>query len=58
LPVVPVALDSGKLWPRRGLIRRSGVVTLHFGEPLPPGLGREELERRVHQAINLLEAKA
>jgi 1-acyl-sn-glycerol-3-phosphate acyltransferase len=57
LPVVPVALDSGRLWPRRGLIRRSGVVTLHFGEPLPPGLAREEIERRVHQAINLLEAK-
>lgn len=57
LPVVPVALDSGRLWPRRGLIRRSGIVTLRFGEPLPPGLPREELERRVHQAINALEEK-
>jgi len=55
LPVVPVALDSGRLWPRRGLVRRSGVVTIRFGEPVPPGLPRDELERRVHTAINILE---
>lgn len=55
LPVVPVALDSGLLWPRRGLFRRTGTVTLLFGEPLPPGLPRDELERRVHDAINALE---
>jgi len=57
LPVVPVALDSGRLWPRRGLARRSGTITLAFGEPLPPGLPREELERRVHASINALENK-
>lgn len=56
LPVVPVALDSGRLWPRRGLAKRSGVVTIRFGEPLPPGLPRAELEQRVHRAINALEA--
>jgi 1-acyl-sn-glycerol-3-phosphate acyltransferase len=56
LPVVPVALDSGLLWPRRGLAKRSGVVTVRFGEPLPPGLPRAELEQRVHRAINALEA--
>ena len=58
LPVVPVALDSGRLWPRRGLVCRSGVVTLRFGAPLPPGLPRAELERRVHEAINVLEQPA
>jgi len=57
LAVVPVALDSGRLWPRRGLARRSGVVTLAFGEPIPPGLPRDELEQRVHAAINALETK-
>jgi 1-acyl-sn-glycerol-3-phosphate acyltransferase len=58
LSVVPVALDSGRLWPRRGLARRSGVITLAFGEPIPPGLPRAELEQRVHAAINALETKA
>ncbi|MDF0488150.1 lysophospholipid acyltransferase family protein [Sphingomonas sp. H39-1-10] len=54
LPVVPVALDSGRVWPRRGP-KRPGVVTIRFGEPIPPGLSRKEAEARVHAAINALE---
>jgi 1-acyl-sn-glycerol-3-phosphate acyltransferase len=54
LPVVPVALDSGRLWPRRGP-KRPGTVTFRFGEPIPPGLPRKEIEARVHAAINALE---
>ena len=56
LPVVPVALDSGRLWPRRSFVKRPGVVTMRFGEPIPPGLPRQEIETRVHAAINALEA--
>ncbi|HEY0312545.1 MAG TPA: lysophospholipid acyltransferase family protein [Allosphingosinicella sp.] len=55
LPVVPVALDSGRLWPRHGFTKRSGVVTMRFGAPIPPGLPRREIEARVHAAINALE---
>lgn len=54
LPVVPVALDSGRLWPRRGP-KRSGVVTFRFGAPVPPGLPRAEAENSVHRGINALE---
>ena len=54
LPVVPVALDSGRLWPRRGA-KRPGIVTMRFGAPIPPGLPRREVEARVHAAINALE---
>lgn len=54
LAVVPVAVDSGRLW-TKGLLKRSGVVHFKFGEPIPPGLKREEIEARVHQAINALE---
>lgn len=57
LPVVPVALDSGRVWPK-GWIKRSGVVTMRFGAPIPPGLPRKEVEQRVHEAINALEAAA
>jgi len=57
LPVVPLALDSGRLWPRRSFVKRAGVVTLRFGEPIPPGLPRKEAEARVHAAINALEAR-
>lgn len=54
LPVVPVAVDSGIVW-GRGVIHRPGVVTLKVGETIPPGLKRDEIERRVHTAINALE---
>ena len=55
LPVVPVALDSGRVW-GRGLIKRPGVIRVLVGEPIPPGLKRDEIEARVHAAINALEA--
>lgn len=55
LPVVPVALDSGRLWPRNGFIKNTGIVTIRFGEPIPPGLARKEIEAEVHRAINALE---
>jgi 1-acyl-sn-glycerol-3-phosphate acyltransferase len=54
LPVVPVALDSGEVWPRRGR-QRPGTVTMRFFDPIPPGLPRKEIEARVHEAINALE---
>jgi 1-acyl-sn-glycerol-3-phosphate acyltransferase len=53
LPVVPVAVDSGRLW-GRGIVHRDGVVTFKVGETIPPGLKREEVEARVHAAINAL----
>jgi 1-acyl-sn-glycerol-3-phosphate acyltransferase len=55
LPVVPMALDSGRVWPR-SWIKRPGTITYRFGEPIPPGLPRREAEARVHAAINALES--
>ena len=55
LTVVPLALDSGRLWPRRRFVKRAGTVTMRLGEPIPPGLPRAEIEARVHAAINVLE---
>lgn len=54
LPVVPLATDVGRLWPR-GFVKHAGVATFRFGEPIPPGLPRAEIEARVHAAINALE---
>ncbi|HKR25170.1 MAG TPA: 1-acyl-sn-glycerol-3-phosphate acyltransferase, partial [Allosphingosinicella sp.] len=36
-------------------VKRSGRVTMRFGAPIPPGLGRAEVEAAVHRAINVLE---
>ena len=53
LPVVPVALDAGRIWPR-SFVKKPGVVHLKVGEAIPPGLPRDEVEARVHAAINAL----
>jgi 1-acyl-sn-glycerol-3-phosphate acyltransferase len=54
LPVVPVAVDSGRVW-GRGLAKRAGIVTFKVGETIRAGLPRREIEDRTHAAINALE---
>jgi 1-acyl-sn-glycerol-3-phosphate acyltransferase len=55
---VPVALDSGRCW--TGFIKRPGVITLQFLEPIPPGLKRAQfmavLQDRIEEATNRLLA--
>ena len=55
LPVVPVAVDSGRLW-GKGLLKRAGTVHFRVGDTIPPGLKRDEIERHVHAAINTLNS--
>jgi 1-acyl-sn-glycerol-3-phosphate acyltransferase len=57
LPVLPVAVDSGRLW-GRGFVHRSGTVTIKIGAVIPEGLPRKDIEARVHGAINALELGA
>lgn len=55
MPVVPVAVDAGRLW-GRGFVHRPGIVHFKVGETIPPGLKRQEIEERVHIAINEFES--
>lgn len=61
LPVVPVALNSGFFWPKRGWQRPPGTIVLRFLPPIAPGLKREafsaELETRLEAANAALEAE-
>ena len=52
LPVVPVAVNSGRLYHRRW--KKPGVITVLVGERIEPGFPRDEVEARVHAAINAL----
>jgi len=61
LPVVPVALNSGFFWPKRGILRKPGTIVLRFLPPIPAGLDRDtfmaELETRIESANAVLEAE-
>lgn len=54
LPVVPVAVSSAPAYQR--LWKGPGPIVIRFMEPIPPGLPREEVEARVHTAINALNS--
>ena len=51
LSVLPVALNSGKCWPRRGFLRYPGTIVVEFQSLIPPGLGRSEFEESLRNAI-------
>jgi 1-acyl-sn-glycerol-3-phosphate acyltransferase len=35
-PVVPIALDSGELWPRKAFLKMPGTITVSIGPPIDP----------------------
>ena len=53
---VPIALNSGKIWPKAGIIKYPGKITISFLEPIKPGLKRDDfikiLENRIYDEIN------
>lgn len=56
LPVVPVAVDSGRVSPRGRFLKRAGTITYKVGETIPPGIDRKLAEAQVHAAINALNS--
>jgi len=51
VPIVPLALNSGLLWPRNSFIKKRGTITVEFLPPIPPGLPRDEMMRRLREAL-------
>lgn len=52
LPVVPVALNSGRYWGRRAFSKRPGTILLKALPPIPPGLERADFMRRLQAAVD------
>jgi len=48
---VPVALNSGKVWPKEGIIKYPGKITVSFLDPIKPGLNRDEFIRDLEMKI-------
>jgi len=51
-PVIPIAVTSAKVWPRKAFIKRPGVVDVSIGRPIPSaGRQPDELMRQVEDWI-------
>ncbi len=51
-PILPVALNAGEFWPRRGFIKRPGTIQVVFGPLLESsGCSPQELTRQVEEWI-------
>ena len=52
---VPIALNSGSVWPKKGIIKHSGKITISILEKIKPGLNKDEfiknLETKIYEAI-------
>ena len=49
--VVPTALNSGLFWPKSGLIKKKGVITIEFLEPIATGLNKKEFMSKLESSI-------
>ena len=62
VPVVPVAINAGVVWPRRTFIKYPGVIVMEYLPAIPPGLPKPEffalLEKTIEEATNRLVAEA
>jgi 1-acyl-sn-glycerol-3-phosphate acyltransferase len=50
-PCLPVAINTGLFWGRRGFTRRPGVAVIEYLPPILPGLDRDAFAERLQSAI-------
>ena len=53
LPCVPVALNSGKVWPKNSFIKYKGDISISFLEPIMPGKNKDEFVKELKAVFML-----
>ena len=52
---IPIALNSGRVWPKNGIIKYPGKITISLLEPIKTGFNKEEfvnhLENKIYEEI-------
>ena len=52
---IPIALNSGNVWPKKGITKRPGKITISLMKPIKPGLNRDDfiknLENKIYEEI-------
>ena len=51
VPIVPVRLNSGLLWPKGAHIKKTGVITIEFMPEIERGLSRNEFMAKLESVI-------
>jgi len=58
IPCVPVALNTGKVWPKKSFLKYSNDIHINFLEPIKPGEEKDQfvknLETQIYTAIDKL----
>ena len=54
----PVAINSGYVWPKKGIKKTNKVITVSILDPIKPGLQKEEflqvLEKKIYDELDLI----
>tara|TARA_B100001093_G_scaffold105788_1_gene98097 strand:- start:6 stop:713 length:708 start_codon:yes stop_codon:yes gene_type:complete len=51
LPCIPVALNTGKVWPKNSFMKFSGDIHISFLEPIMPGKDNDEFTKEIENKI-------
>ena len=51
LPCIPVALNSGKIWPKNSFTKYPGDIHISFLEPIQPGLEKDTFLKTLQEKI-------
>ena len=51
LPCIPVALNTGKVWPKNSFIKYSGDIHISFLEPIMPGKEKNDFVKEIEEKI-------
>ena len=51
LPCIPIALNSGKVWPKNSFIKYQGDIHITFLEPIAPGKDKNEFIKELEDKI-------
>ena len=51
LPCIPVALNTGKVWPKNSFMKYSGDIHISFLEPIMPGKDKNDFVKEIEDKI-------
>ena len=48
---VPVALNSGNVWPKSGIVKSNKIITISIMEHIPIGLKTEDFQNKIEKNL-------